>query len=126
MKNSGSDPVYDFRSVTEADLPLLSVWLAEPHGRPAAIATYGEGLGAIVVAQFAVGEEGARNPLLGGAAGGGDHGLNLPRINIDGATGSELATALGTVVSFERDGVAHVVAGSIPPQAAETAARELR
>lgn len=110
---------------TLAGLPRRSVWLAEPHGRPAAIATYGEGLGAIVVAQFAVDEEGARNPLLGGA-GGGDHGLQLPRINIDGATGSELATALGTVVTFERDGVAHVVAGSIPPQAAETAARELR
>jgi hypothetical protein len=111
---------------TLAGLPRRSVWLAQPHGRPAAIATYGEGLGGIVVAQFAVDEEeGARNPLLGGA-GGGDHGLNLPRINIDGATGSELATALGTVVTFERDGVAHVVAGSIPPQAAETAARELR
>lgn len=110
---------------TLAGLPRRGVYLAEPHGRPAAIATYGEGLGAIVVAQFEVGEEGARNPLLGGA-GGGDRGFNLPRINIDGATGSELATALGTVVSFERDGVAHVVAGSIPPQAAETAARELR
>jgi len=110
---------------TLAGLPRRSVWLAAPHGRPAAIATYGEGLGGIVVVQFAVDEEDARNPLLRGG-GGGDHGLNLPRINIDGATGSELATALGTVVTFERDGVAHVVAGSIPPQAAETAARELR
>lgn len=24
-------PVYDFRAVTEADLPMLSAWLAEPH-----------------------------------------------------------------------------------------------
>lgn len=107
---------------TLAGLPRRSAWLAAPHGRPAAIVTYGKGLGAIVVVQFET-EEGAGSPL---PRGGGDHGLNLPRINIDGATGSELATALGTVVAFERDGVGHVVAGSIPPQAAETAARELR
>ncbi|MBL8578185.1 MAG: acetyltransferase [Mesorhizobium sp.] len=30
MKKSG-DPAYDFRAVTEADMPLLSAWLAEPH-----------------------------------------------------------------------------------------------
>ncbi|MBB4661242.1 hypothetical protein [Conexibacter arvalis] len=107
---------------TLAGLPRRAVWLARPHGRPTAIVTYGEGLGAIVVAQFEVGDETAGGPLFGG----GDHGLQLPRINIDGATGSELATALGTLVTFERDGVGHVVAGSIPPQAAETAARELR
>ena len=32
-------------------------------------------------------------------------GLGLPEINIDGATGTELATPLGTVVTFKRDGV---------------------
>lgn len=26
-----AEPVYDFRSVTEGDLPMLSAWLAEPH-----------------------------------------------------------------------------------------------
>jgi aminoglycoside 6'-N-acetyltransferase len=25
------EPVYDFRAVTEADLPMLKAWLAEPH-----------------------------------------------------------------------------------------------
>ncbi len=52
--------------------------------------------------------------------------LRLPQINIDGATGSELATALGTIVTFERDGVSYTVAGSVPPLAAENAARGLR
>ena len=32
----------------------------------------------------------------------------------------------GTVVTFERNGVSYTVAGSVPPQAAETAARELQ
>jgi len=31
MAKSSGEPVYDFRAVTEADLPLLSTWLAEPH-----------------------------------------------------------------------------------------------
>jgi hypothetical protein len=52
--------------------------------------------------------------------------LRLPEINIDGATGSELATALGTMVTFERDGISYVVAGSVPPVAAENAARGLK
>ena len=37
--------------------------------------------------------------------------------------GEELDTALGTVVSFERGGVRYTVAGSVPPAAAEAAAR---
>ena len=52
-------------------------------------------------------------------------GFELPRINIDGATGTELATPLGTVVTFNRDGVSYVVLGSVPPVAAENAARGL-
>lgn len=109
---------------TLAGLPRRDVWLA--HGgradSPAAVVTYGEGLGGIVVIETAAGEQ-----LLGGTgSSGGDQALRLPRVNIDGATGTELATALGTVLTFEQGGVNHIVIGSIPPQAAETAARELR
>lgn len=114
---------------TLAGLPRKAVWLARPGDEPAAVVTYGAGFGGIVVVQTA-----GDGDLLGAAAGGDDDGgghggssaLQLPRINIDGATGSELATALGTVVTFERGGVSHVVAGSVGAQAAETAARELR
>lgn len=105
---------------TLAGLPRRDVLLAAGGDAPAAVVVYGEGLGGIVVVQRAA-REGRPDPLTGGPG-----GLELPRINIDGATGSELATALGTVIAFTEDGVAHVVAGSVEPQAAETAARELR
>ena len=53
-------------------------------------------------------------------------GSGLPQVNIDGATGTELATALGTIVTFERGGVSYTVLGSVPPAAVENAARGLR
>ena len=53
-------------------------------------------------------------------------GVTLPQVNIDGATGQELATALGTLVTFESDGISYLVAGSVPPVAAENAARGLK
>ena len=37
----------------------------------------------------------------------------------------ELATALGTVLRFDRGGVRYTVIGSVPPAAAEAAARAL-
>jgi len=57
--------------------------------------------------------------------GRGDGEGRLPTLSINGATGTELATALGTVVQFDRGGVSYVVIGSVPPQAAEAAARGL-
>lgn len=106
---------------TLAGLPRRGVWLAHDgsDGRATAVVTYGEGLGAIAVVQTQAGAGTGTDPLGGSA-------LRVPRVNIDGATGSELATALGTVLTFEKGGVTHVVVGSVPPQAAETAARELR
>jgi CheY-like chemotaxis protein len=50
----------------------------------------------------------------------------MPRVSIDGATGTELATALGTMLTFDQGGVRHVLIGSLPAAAAEAAARELR
>jgi outer membrane lipoprotein-sorting protein len=97
-----------------AGLPRRQVGLIRTGDSLGAVSTYGEGLGAIVVLQQEAGE----------GAGLGE--LELPRVNIDGATGTELATALGTVVAFERAGVSYLVAGSVPPVAAENAARGLR
>ena len=52
-------------------------------------------------------------------------GLSLPTVSINGATGQELDTALGTMVRFTRDGVAYTVIGSVPSAAADAAARGL-
>jgi hypothetical protein len=41
-------------------------------------------------------------------------------------TGHELATQLGTALTWKRNGVSFVLAGSVPPAAAEAAARALR
>lgn len=114
-------------------LPRRDVRLIEkPEGRTAVV-IYGRGLGAIVVAQSEVRRgKGARpGPFGGPERGQGREGMgegapSLPKVSIEGATGTELSTALGTVVSFERDGVSYVVGGSVEPVAAEAAARELR
>jgi outer membrane lipoprotein-sorting protein len=95
-----------------AGLPRTDVRLVNANGSPAALSVYGEGMGAILVLQR---EAGDKRELPEG----------LPRVNIDGATGTEVATPLGTLVTFERDGVSYLVVGSVPPVAAENAARGL-
>jgi len=102
-----------------AGLPRTDVRLVTFDGRRGALALYGEGLGAIAVLQRAASDARDRRE-------GRRRALRLPRIDVGGATGTELATALGTVITFERGGVAHVVAGSVPPAVAEKAARGLR
>jgi outer membrane lipoprotein-sorting protein len=97
-----------------AGLPRTEVRLVDADGSPGAVSVYGEGMGAIVVLQHEAGSQD-----------GGVGGLDLPEINIDGATGTEIATPLGTIVQFPRDGVAYTVIGSVPPVAAENAARGL-
>jgi outer membrane lipoprotein-sorting protein len=96
-----------------AGLPLKQVRLVKSQDGTGALSVYGQGLGAILVLQ----SKGADNPLSS---------LKLPKIALGNATGSELATALGTVLTFQRGGVSYVVAGSVPPLAAENAARGLR
>jgi outer membrane lipoprotein-sorting protein len=116
-----------------AGLPRQDVRLVDHgDGPPGAVAVYGKGLGAIVVLEqdAKAAKDKGGGPLGGGGGAGGsderEHSMRLPTVNIDGATGQELATALGTVVTFERNGVSYTVAGSVPPQAAEQAARELK
>lgn len=99
-----------------AGLPRQEVRLVRFGSDNGALVTYGQGLGAIAVLEHKADAQGARQ--LGG--------LRLPQINIDGVTGSELGTALGTVVTFDRNGVAYTVVGSVPPLAAENAARGLK
>jgi outer membrane lipoprotein-sorting protein len=96
-----------------AGLPLKQVRLVKSQDGTGALSVYGQGLGAILVLQG----KGGDNPLSS---------LKLPKIALGDATGSELSTALGTVLTFQRGGVSYVVAGSVPPLAAENAARGLR
>jgi hypothetical protein len=102
---------------TLAGLPRNEVRSIEVDGKTAALATYGEGLGGIAVI------ESASEP--GQSAEASEGGLSLPKVSINGANGEELDTALGTVLRFRRGGVDYIVAGSVPPAAAEAAARAL-
>lgn len=98
-----------------AGLPRQQVRLVRLGDSNGALSVYGEGLGGIVVLQH---EASGSKPEAGSSG--------LPQVNIEGATGTELATALGTMVTFERGGVSYTVLGSVPPAAVENAARGLR
>jgi hypothetical protein len=100
-------------------LPRKDVRLVELDGTPGALVTYGQGLGGIAVLESPSKGQPQTQPQDHGA------GVSLPKISINGASGQELDTALGTVVRFDRGGVAYTVAGSVPPTAAEAAARGL-
>lgn len=102
-----------------AGLPRRLIRLVDLGGTKGALVTYGEHLGAIAVLEQPAGAPGSER------AGGEDSPLPLPEVSIGGTVGQELATALGTVVRFERDGVRYTVLGSVPPAAAEAAARGL-
>ena len=82
-----------------------------------ALVVYGQGLGAIVVLE--------RKADAAGAQQGGVM-TALPSVSLDGLTGHELATQLGTAIQWQRNGVSFVLAGSLPPAAAESAARALK
>jgi outer membrane lipoprotein-sorting protein len=108
----------DFRLAAPDELAGLKrrqVELVKLDGAKGAVSVYGGGLGTIAVFQYRTADQ--RHAGLSD--------MNLPEVNIDGRTGKELATALGTVVSFERGGVAYLVAGLVPPVSAENAARGL-
>jgi outer membrane lipoprotein-sorting protein len=104
-----------------AGLPRQDAYLVDVDKHKGAIVTYGKGPGAIVVFQHKTDTTKADDEPSGGR----DRNP-LPQINIDGTTGTEIPTPLGTIVTFERGGVSYVVAGSVPPLAAENAARGLR
>jgi outer membrane lipoprotein-sorting protein len=107
-------------------LPRRSVTLLDWAGKPAALVTYGQNLGSIAVIEQTPDASGSASSAAGKQSGGGDHqGLKLPTVSINGATAQELDTALGTVIRFTRGGVAYTVLGSIPPAAADLAARAL-
>jgi outer membrane lipoprotein-sorting protein len=89
-------------------------------GKSAALVVYGQGLGAIVVVE--------RKADSAKAGDSGPAGMitGLPTVSLNGVTAHELATQLGTLVEWQQGGRSFVLAGSLPPAAAEAAARELK
>jgi outer membrane lipoprotein-sorting protein len=104
-------------------LPRHEVRLVHAGDHPAALVTYGARLGGIAVLQQPADANGASGAPAKPRE--GESGLSLPTVSINGATGQELDTALGTMVRFTRGGVTYTVIGSVPPAAAEAAARGL-
>jgi outer membrane lipoprotein-sorting protein len=101
---------------TLVGLPLRDARLVGGSDSKAALLVYGQGLGAIVVVER----------KAGGSAGPPGPLDSLPRVSLDGVTGHEFATQLGTALQWERNGVAYVQVASLPPSAAEAAARSLK
>jgi hypothetical protein len=95
-------------------LPRRTVQLLDSGDSKGALIVYGQGLGAVVVVERPAGSSSAGGQLDA-----------LPRISVGGVTGHELATQLGTVIEFQQGGVSFILAGSLPPAAAEAAARAI-
>ena len=101
-----------FKAVAPKSLAGLKRTAVRPVGR-GALVVYGEGLGAITVLQHA------------GAEGPGAQLKMLPSVLINGVEVHELSTPLVTVLTWDRGGVSYVLAGSVRPSVAESAARGL-
>lgn len=86
-------------------------------GGKTVVAVYGDGLGAIVVVERA---QDAQSGTSGNPLG------QLPATSVDGVTGHELSTPLGTVVQWDRGGVSYLLAGSVSAANAEAAANALK
>ncbi|HUO69594.1 MAG TPA: hypothetical protein VMU39_02370 [Solirubrobacteraceae bacterium] len=104
-------------------LPRRSVTLLNWGGSPAALVAYGQNLGGVAVIEQPASV--AKSAATNTGQAGDRRGLNLPTVSINGATGQELDTALGTMVRFTRGGVTYTVVGSVPAAAADAAARAL-
>jgi hypothetical protein len=106
-------------------LPRHGVTLLNWGGKPAALVTYGEGLGALAVIEQSASSSSSSSATGQGSGQGQGSNLSLPTVSVHGATGQELDTALGTMVRFTHGNVAYTVIGSVAPYAADQAARAL-
>lgn len=108
-----------------AGLPRKQVRLVSGGDSPKAVVIYGQGLGAIAVLESqSTGSDAAPAPKSGDHGGSGMG--QLPTVAINGATGHELPTALGTLLTWQRDGVSYTLVGSLPSDAARAAATDLK
>jgi outer membrane lipoprotein-sorting protein len=118
---------------------------AQVNGHAAALIAYGEGLGGIAVLESAAkhdasaaGEAQAHATTTGASSGGSRSAEqsseessgasflgDLPKVALPGASATELPTPLGTLLSFKRDGVDYLLAGSVTPATLQDAAKGL-
>ena len=84
-------------------------------GGKTALVFYGKGLGGIALVERKA-ESGPGKQLMTG----------LPSVSLDGLTAHELATQLGTAITWNSGGTSYLLAGSLPPAAAEAAARAVK
>jgi outer membrane lipoprotein-sorting protein len=108
-----------------AGLPRDETRLISSGHRAGALISYGRGLGGIAVIEVPAETKGASSAGSDSGGNGEQPGLQLPTVSINGSTGQELDTALGTALRFQRRDVQYIVVGSVPPAAAEAAARGL-
>jgi outer membrane lipoprotein-sorting protein len=107
---------------TLAGMTRGTVQLVSSGKHPAALVTYGEGLGGIALV-----ESQAKTGTSQSSSGGPSQSLpaGLPQVKLTGATATELPTALGTLLQFDRSGVSYLLAGSVTPATIEAAAKGL-
>jgi hypothetical protein len=99
------------------------VKLIGSKGHPAALVTYGRGLGGIAVIETRAGRASVSARPRGDRHEGRD--LTLPTVLVNGVKAQLVETPLGTAVRFRRGGVSYAVLGSVPRAAAVAAARGL-
>jgi outer membrane lipoprotein-sorting protein len=118
-------------------LPRETVKLLDWGGKPAALVTYGQGVGAVAVIEQSADKGASRSSGTSssssgsGSSNGAMGNLSMPTVTITGAnhqalaSAQELGTALGTVLRFTHGRVAYTVLGSVIPYVAEHAAATL-
>jgi outer membrane lipoprotein-sorting protein len=116
-----SGSVFEFTPPANAKIEEVTLPTKHPagatgeHARPK-VTTHGNGISGIAVLESKVkpGEKPANLPE------------GLPKVKLDATTtATELPTALGTLLSFERSGVRYLLAGAVTPANIEAVARGL-
>jgi hypothetical protein len=112
--------VYRLPSGLAAPASVDGMQRASVHrlGAGGALVLYGHGLSGVAVLEQPT--HGSQN-----ATSAGHGGFSIPTVQINGITGQQLQTALGTVVRFTRGRVAYTVIGSVTPATADAVARGL-
>jgi hypothetical protein len=106
---------------TAAGRALTGVRLIGSGRQAGALLSYGQGLGGVYVMERpSTGKGHAVTAPSGDRA-----GLTLPSVTLKGATGQELDTALGSVLTFTRGGVGYTVLGSVQPSVVKAVANAL-